>query len=199
MALVALSDLKLHLGVSGSGDDDLLGQLQAAADGFVADYCGRAFEGGSFTEYFSGGDRTLVLANFPVTAITSLKVDAARVFGSDTIRDAATYVVHTDRGVIENLDGPFLPGAAKGSHPHTVAIAYTTATDAVPPAVARAAADLAGHWYRQTKTHDSAGQLNVMEVTAGTDTTRYPWGQSGGFHVPAGILEALGPYRSGAL
>ena len=198
MAFQSLSDLKLHLGVTGSGDDILLDQLQVAAEGFIAEYCGRAFDGGSFTEYFSGGDRLLVLRNFPVTAVTSLKVDPNRMFGSEPVRDATTYVVHSDRGVIESPDGPFVPGAAKGALPKTVEVAYTTATDAVPPAVSRASAELVGHWYRQTKTHDSAGQLNVMEVTSGADTTRYPWGQSGGFHEPAGILEVLASYRARA-
>ena len=69
MALLSLPDLKLHLGVTGSADDDLLNQLQSAADGFIAEYCGRAFEGGSFTELFAGGGRLLVLHNFPVTAV----------------------------------------------------------------------------------------------------------------------------------
>jgi uncharacterized phiE125 gp8 family phage protein len=196
MALLALSDLKLHLGVTGSADDDLLDQLQAAADEFVAVHCGREFEGGTFTEPFAGGSRLLLLRNFPVTAVTAVKVDPARAFGAGTERAADTFVVHADRGVVENLAGPFVPGAARGAFPNTVQVVYTTATGAVPAAVARASADLVGHWYRQTKTHASAGQLNVMEAT---DGTRYPWGQSGGFSTPAGVLEALAPYRAGAL
>jgi hypothetical protein len=196
MALLALVDLKLHLGVTGSADDDLLDRLQAAADGFIAEYCGREFGGGTFTESFPGGSRLAVLRNFPVTVVTSVKVDPARAFGAGTERAADTVVVHADRGVVENLTGLFVPGAARGAFPEAVQVVYTTATGAVPPAVARASADLVGHWYRQTKTHASAGQLNVMEVTTGTNTTRYPWGQSGGFHIPAGILEALAPYRN---
>ncbi|HEY2784284.1 MAG TPA: hypothetical protein VGJ05_04840 [Fimbriiglobus sp.] len=199
MALVALSDLKLHLGVTGSGDDDLLNQLQAAADGFVGIHCGRDFEGGSFTEPFAGGNRLLLLRNFPVTAVTSLKVDPTRMFGSDTERDAESYVVHTDRGVIENLHGPFVSGAEKGAHPKAVVVEYATATGAVPAAVARASADLVGFWYRQTKTQTATNQLNVMEVASSTDSTRYPWGVSGGFRIPFGILEVLAPYRARAL
>jgi hypothetical protein len=191
-----MSDLKLHLGVIGSTDDDLLDRLQVAADGFIAEYCGRAFDGGTFTETFAGGNRLAVLRNFPVTAVTSLKVDPARAFGAGTERETDTFVVHADSGVVENIAGPFVAGAARGAFPEAVQVVHTTATGAVPPAVARASADLVGHWYRQTKTHASAGQLNVMEVTAGTNTTRYPWGQSGGFHIPAGILEALAPYRN---
>jgi uncharacterized phiE125 gp8 family phage protein len=196
MALMTLDDLKLHLGVSGSGDDDLLEELQDAAEEFVTVHCGRAFEGGTFAESFAGGSRMLVLRNFPVTAVSSLKVDPTRTFGPDTERDTATYVLHADRGVIENLNGPFVGGAAKGAYPQAVAVEYETAMGVVPAAVERATADLVGHWYRQTKTYEAAGQLNVMEVASGTDTTRYPWGQSGGFHIPPGVLEVLAPYQN---
>ncbi len=199
MALIALSDLKLHLGVTGSEDDELLDLLQASADGFIGIHCGRDFEGGSFTEPFAGGDQLLLLRNFPVTAVTSLKVDPTRMFGSDTERDANTFVVHEDRGAIENLAGPFVSGAAKGANPKAVVVEYETATGAVPAAVYRASADLVGFWYRQTKTQTATNQLKALEVTSGTDTTRYPWGQSGGFRVPFGILEILAPYRSRTL
>lgn len=196
MALMALEDVKLHLGVTGSGDDDLLEQLQAAADGFIADHCGREFEGGSFDERFAGGDRLLVLRNYPVTSLTSLKVDTTRQFGAGTERDATTFVVHPDRGVVENLDGPFVGGAAKGGYPRAVAVAYATATDAVPAGVARASAELIGFWYRQTKTHAECGQANVLEESDGTEVHRFPWAQSGGYRVPPGVIAALAPYRN---
>ena len=197
MAIKILSDLKLNLGVSGSGDDALLTQLQEAADSFVETTCGRTFAGGTFTEDHPGGGHLLFLKNFPVTAVSSVKVDATRVFAAESLMVATRYVVHADRGVIELLDGTFIPtlpgwnvGAA--AFPGAVRVVYTTATGAVPAAVSQAYADLVGHWYRQTKTHVSTGQLNLGE----SGDTIYPWGQSSGFNIPSGVLALLRPFRS---
>ena len=73
----------------------------------------------------------MFLRNFPVASVTTLKVDATRAFGSDTVRSADTYVVHwyndglkalprppdrdsiqalADRQMFSRLARPFLPG-----------------------------------------------------------------------------------------
>jgi hypothetical protein len=44
----------------------------------------------------------------------SVKVDANRVFGSETIVSSSSYVVHWDRGVIQSVSGPFLPRDRNG-------------------------------------------------------------------------------------
>jgi uncharacterized phiE125 gp8 family phage protein len=200
MPLDTLANVKTQLGITTSADDTLLTQLQAAADAFVEEYCQRSFLGGSFTEDHPGGARAAFLRNYPVTAVTSVKVDPNRAFGAETVIDAASYHVHADRGVVESLGGPFVPsrpgwpvGAA--DFPGAVRVAYTTATGAVPAAVQRAYAELIGHWYRQVKTHVATGQLNQSDRTDAGVVTSYPWGQAGGFRLPAGVLQLLKPYR----
>ncbi|HVK17914.1 MAG TPA: hypothetical protein VM533_13280 [Fimbriiglobus sp.] len=84
---------------------------------------------------------------------------------------------------------------AAGTWPVAVRIAYTTATGQVPAAITRAYAELVGHWYRQVKTHSSQTFLNQLQQTNGSVVTEYPWGQSGGFRVPAGVLQLLERYR----
>lgn len=200
MALVTLSDVKTHLGITTSADDALLALLQGSADDFVEQYCGRSFAGGSFTEDHPGGARMAFLRNYPVTAVTSVKVDPNRAFGSETTLDTADYFVHADRGVVEALDGPFVPSrpgwrVASDDFPGVVRIAYTTATGQVPAAVTRAYAELVGHWYRQVKTHSALTFLNQLQQTTSGVVTEYPWGQSGGFRVPAGVLQLLERYR----
>ena len=197
MPLDTLPDVKVLLGVSGSGDDILLAQLQEAADSFIETYCGRSFVGGTFTEDHPGGGHLLFLKNFPATAVSSLKVDATRVFPTESLIPAARYVVHADRGVIELLDGTFVPtlpgwnvGAA--AFPGAVRVVYTTATGAVPAAVCQAYSELIGHWYRQTKTHAATTQINIVQ----TGDIIYPWGQSSGFKIPEGVLALLRPFRS---
>lgn len=199
MALGTLDDVKTALGVTGTADDDLLDQLCAAAEGFVGEHCGRAFAGGSFTEYLPGGGRMAFLRNFPVDAVASVYVDASRAFAANTLRDPDTYYVHAARGVIENLDGPFVPPRpvrSPGSElfPGAVKVTYSTTTT-VPPAVQKAYTELVGHWYRQVKTHAATGQVNLLQTTAGGVVTEYPWGQSGGFRVPVGVLQLLATYR----
>ena len=181
MPIDALADVKISLAVSGTGDDALLAEIQSAADSFVETFCGRSFSGGTFIEGHPGGGHLLFLTNFPVAGVSSVKVDATRAFASDSLIPASAYVVHADRGVIELLDGTFvptLPGWNVGprAFPGAVQVIYTTATGAVPAAIARAYAELIGHWYRQTKTHAATGQLNVG-ASAGVT---YPWGQSTG-------------------
>jgi hypothetical protein len=104
-----LSNLKAALLVSGTGDDTLLNRLMDGADAFVALHTGRDFAGGTFTETHPAGRAVLFLRNYPVTGVTSVKVDPARQFGADTVRAADAYVLHADRGLIESLTGPFLP------------------------------------------------------------------------------------------
>ena len=194
MPLDTLANVKQSLGISGSADDDLLEQLQAAADDFVARHCGRDFAGGTFTEFHAGGKRLIFLKQHPVSAVVSVRADAAREFGTDTILDDDLYYVHTDRGVIESLGGPFLWSSAPG----TVRVEYQTPTGQVPASVRRAYAELVGHWYRQTKTHAVLGHQNVLSVVDDPLQTNYPAGLSAGFPVPVGVLQVLNRYRDPA-
>ena len=200
MSIALLSDVKTALSVSGSGDDALLAELQASADSFVETYCGRIFAGGTFTEDHPGGGHLLFLANFPVASVSVVKVDATRAFPAESARPAGDYVVHANRGVIELLDGTFVPtlpgwNVGADAFPGAVRVIYTTATGAVPAAIGRAYADLIGHWYRQAKTHAATGQLNVGESAGVT----YPWGQSTGMRIPESALALLRPFRVPAM
>jgi uncharacterized phiE125 gp8 family phage protein len=200
MAIDTLADVKLTLGITGSADDALLGELQLAADAFIDMHCGRVFTGGTFTEYHPGGSRLAFLQNYPVAAVTSVKVDPAGGFGPETVRDPATYTVLIDRGVVMSKDGSFVPArpgfrVAADDFPRAVQVIYSTATGAVPAAVSRAYAELIGHWYRQTKTHAALNHQDLIQQTNGTTVTEYPWGLSGGFGVPKGVLQLLEVYR----
>lgn len=187
MALDTIANVKDVLGIATGDDDDLIEQLQTMADTFVEQHCGRSFVGGTFTEYHAAGQRLLFLANYPVTEVTSVKVDPAGDFGAETLRDPDSYALFADRGVIQSRDGMFGSPA-----PNAVQVVYETAEDAVPPAVARAYAELVGFWYRQVKTNVELGQLNVLSRDEGGIETRYA---SMNAKVPATILQALAMYR----
>src|SRR5262245_46194811 len=105
MSLDTLANLKARLGVSGSVDDSLLGLLMDSADAWVENYTGRDFAGGTYTEYFAGGAEVLILTNFPISGVTSVKVDPAGSFGAETVVAATSYVVESQRGVIQSKFG----------------------------------------------------------------------------------------------
>jgi hypothetical protein len=200
VAIDTLANVKQGQGISGAGDDALLGQLQAAADSFIETFCGRGFAGGTFTEYHPGGAKVLFLDNYPVSGVTEVRVDAAREFDASSTIPADRYVLHPARGVIESEDGPFVPSlpgwdVPADAFPNAVKVVYTTATNQIPAAVSRAYAELIGHWYRQAKTAATTGQLNVLQVPGGSGPTVYPWGQSLGFKIPEGVKELLRPFR----
>jgi uncharacterized phiE125 gp8 family phage protein len=198
MALDTLANVKTDLMVASVTDDDLLTRLMAAAESFIEQYTGRAFAGGTFTELHPGGRPLLFLRNYPVDAITTLRVDPNRQFGSETARDATTFVVHADRGVIESLTGPFLPPARSSgppSWPEAVKVTYTTPTGQVPAAVTNAFSQLVAHWYRQAKTATDQEYLLLIERIDTGGTKGYPWDLALGLKLPPGVLQLLHPFR----
>src|SRR5262249_42418200 len=132
--------------VSVSTDDTLLNRLMDGADAYIAQLTGRDFAGGTYTETHPAGHDLLFLNNFPVTSVTSVKVDPARQFGSDTARAADTYVLLADRGLIRSLTGNFLAPRGRDDWPAAVQVVYATATGAVPSPVKEAFGQLVGHW-----------------------------------------------------
>ncbi len=195
--LDTLANVKTSLLISGTTDDAVLTRLMDAADAFIAEYTARQFAGGTFTELHAAGHELVFLRNFPVDTLTSLKVDAARQFGSETVRAIDTFVVHSDRGVIESVDGPFLkprPGRTD-DWPGALQVVYSTATGAVPRAVKEAFCQLIGHWYRAAKT---AADQNYEMLTARIESTNqkeWPWSVAAGEPLPPGMLQLLQSYR----
>jgi len=202
MSLDTLSNVKARLGITGTSDDTFIGLLQDSADTAIANYCNRDFEGGTFTEYFPGGSEFVHLRNFPVATVTSVKVDASRAFGSETVVSTSDYVVQTDRGVIQSVAGPFLPSKRGGlvnsdisiwtRGPRIVQVVYTTATSSVPNDVKEAYARLVGHWYRRVKTEVASNFQNVSQQKYGDTFVIFGGGIS---EWPKDVAALLSPYR----
>ena len=204
MALDTLANVKSRLGITTSADDTLLGLLQDSADKVVENYCNRDFAGGSFTEYHPGGSEFVHLRNFPVDTLTSVKVDSARAFGTETLVPASDYVVHADRGVIQSVARPFLPRDRPGlvnaevrtwtRGPRVVQVVYSTATGQVPADVKEAYARLVGHWYRKVKTETASNFQNVQQQKYG-DTFVIFDANEARVGLPEDVAELLDPYR----
>lgn len=204
MSLDTLANVKARLGVSDSADDSLLTLLQDSADQFIASYCDRDFEGGTFTEYHPGGAVFVHLRNYPVASVTSVKVDPSYVFAAETTVPTTSYVVHTDRGVIQSLFGPFWPLFSSGPvnlnrqpwtpGPRVVQVVYATATGQVPADVKEAYARLVGHWHRRVKTESAAGHQDVRQHKFGDTFVIY--GPAPGADTPRDVTLLLAPYRA---
>jgi hypothetical protein len=202
MSLDTLANVKARLGIATAADDTLLGLLQEAADAAVANYCNRDFTGGTFTEYFPGGSEFVHLRNFPVDSVTSVKIDPAYLFGPDTVLPASGYVVHTERGVIQSVGGPFLPVGRAGlvnadvrewtRGPRVVQVVYSTLTGQVPGDVKEAYARLVGHGYRRVKTDLASNFQDVAQQKYGD--TFVIFGRRGA-ELPTDIRDLLAPYR----
>src|SRR5689334_5670240 len=142
MPLDTLANVKLRLGITSSADDSLLTALQDTAEAWIVEQCQRDFGGGTCTEYHPGG-AIVLLRNYPVQSVTSVKADAGYGFGAETIVPASAYVAHLDRGMLVSLGGPFAPRPMAGVppwswSPRTVQIVYTVASGAVPASVLQA-------------------------------------------------------------
>lgn len=204
MSLDTLANVKTRLGVSGSADDSLLNLLIDSAEDWINNWCGRDFAGGSYTEYFPGNVEHLLLANFPVTAVTSVKVDPAGAFGSDTIIASSAYAVHSERGVIQSKVGPFVAVSQHAGlvnadrnvwtrSPRAVQVVYSTGTT-VPDDVKEAHAQLIGHWYRRVKTNVATSFQNLDEQRFGDVSVRISQ-----LPAPADVERLLTPYRTPAI
>jgi hypothetical protein len=141
-----------------------------------------------------------------VQSVTSVKVDAARTFGADTLWPATSYVVHLERGVIQSLVGPFPPGeggsglvnqdvASWPRGPRIIQVVYVVATAAVADDILEAYAQLVGHWYRRIKTQAATTWQNVASQKFGDAATSYAAGQVSGLPIPPDVYRLLEPYR----
>ena len=83
MALITVSDLKTYLGITGTTEDAYLALVVAGLDTSVKKWLKRNIEQlTSQTEYYDGhGFQKLFLKHRPVTAITSVKIDAGGRYG----------------------------------------------------------------------------------------------------------------------
>lgn len=109
MALTILTRVKetIGLGVTDVSKDAELAAIIERVSRSIETQCGRVFEHqAAITEYHDGDgiSQTLLLRQAPVTAITSVHVDAARTFAASTLIDAADYVVDAESGLL-SLDG----------------------------------------------------------------------------------------------
>jgi len=200
MSLDTLANVKSRLGITSSADNSLLDLLRDSADAFIAQHCGRSFEAGTFTEYFSGDAAVVKVNNYPINAVTSVKVDRLGGFGANTALNNDEFVVDYPRGLIHSRFGPFIgmvPSACccPGTRaPQAVQVVYSTTAN-VPNDIKEAYALLVDHWYRHVKTIVASQYQNVTQQTFGDATAIFSKDQIAGLPLPADVSRILNLYR----
>ncbi len=94
-AWVSLAETKEFMGISGSSDDDLLTSLINYCFSALEDYLGRQIKSRTYTEerYDGDGTDTLIVYQYPITAISSIYDDPSLGFNSDTLIDSDDYLI----------------------------------------------------------------------------------------------------------
>lgn len=122
MALITKEDVKKALNYSSDGNDGAIDDLIARVEAdFKAYLGGVTFDATSAynteTEYLDGDNTSvIVLGKAPARAITTIHLDADRVFGADTLVDSGDIITSELAKGIVYLDGDVTPvgyGAVK--------------------------------------------------------------------------------------
>lgn len=91
MAIITAAEYKVYAGVSDSSLDAQLAVIIPAVQAELERYCGRTFDGATFTEYYDGNNAsTINLNNFPVASVTSVAVVS--------VDHASTYYTYATTG-----------------------------------------------------------------------------------------------------
>jgi hypothetical protein len=101
MAIIDLSDLKTHLGVTDSSQDTILQMIVDATNQYVSNYCHRKFEASTYSELYDGpGQAALVLKNRPVTGIISVLENNITIDERTEVGGVGYYQVDINQGIL---------------------------------------------------------------------------------------------------
>lgn len=196
--LFSVADYKARFGITGTAQDGQIAILRQTVSDLIANYCNREFEndGNDETEFHDAdGTGYLVVRKPPIISVTSIHVDPARAFGSDTLVPTTDYEIltdvgHRDQGVIRFLESasafPGIGGSfgdAVGSR--AIKIVYAGGFTSIPMGLKEAAM----RWSFSL----SGREPGVTSLTIGSYSVSYSQGV-GDTAIPPDIRLALSPY-----
>lgn len=171
-ALTSLVAVKEYLKIddTDTSKDALLEGLINAGSNIIENYCKRSFKEQTYTdeEYDGTGTKNLPLNNFPVSTITSIKIDGVLI-------DVTEYKTRLSSGIVVRLDSTWPEGIMN------IKVSYTAGYASVPPDIELAAKHLVMFFYKMDVADFSRtfGDGIVMRPEA----------------IPPQIRVLLGPYR----
>jgi uncharacterized phiE125 gp8 family phage protein len=187
IALVSLASAKAALGITASSEDDNIERLIDRMSAFAGSYCGRKFISASYTKEYDGHDDTILLLDqYPVTAVTSVKIDSSREFEAASLVDADDYDLDVDAGLIK------LVGIGQTLFPKglgNIQVVYTAgyATNAVPHDLQHAVLLMVTATYKKDFQQKRSG---ISSETVGDKTVTYE-----SEAIPKAAMKILDQYR----
>lgn len=189
VALVTTTSLNSYLGVTTSSTEEAECELlNNAAGRLAASLTQRGLDGNgvsrllstSRTEYFDGdGSDTLYVKAYPITAVTSLYVDADRDYGSGTEIDTDDYTYYGPEGTIKT-DGALFAGGHK-----SVKLTYTGGYTTIPDDLQHAVKELVSFWYKR----NTDKRVGVTNISIGDKSIGYET------NIPESVLSTFKRYR----
>lgn len=182
-ALVELDQVKPFVNVSGVGEDTILTFWINAASWFCNTHTRRELLSRAQTEYYNGdGTNTLLVNNYPITAITHVYDDLDRTYGDDTELDSDDLVYMPD-GLAYSIvyDGGAFTRGVKN-----IKAMYTAGYATVPWELQQACLEIIIYYYKNTEEN----RFGVTTRTAGGGSMTIETTQ-----IPKSALEVLDKYK----
>ena len=187
--LTDATELKLHLGISGTDDDDLLDAIIEAVSAQIETYCDRKFKSEERTEYYNGeGYEILALRCWPVSRSADFTIyddlSVPRDYASGDALGTDDYVIDYEMGLVHRQGAVFSDGAESVKVVYTAGVGATTAT--LPEDLRKAAVKLASAEYTQAKQRaDGIQSEGIGPYRVVYDKSKWP----------ADVLAILDEYR----
>ncbi len=184
--LVTLPRVKRYLGLSGSGDDDVLANIISGVSTRVKARTSRSIVSAAVSAEIHDGhaDDTLVLRRRPVTTVAEVRIDGAAIA-------AASYHVDTDAGILyrRDEDTPAAAASTWDAGRRNISIDYTAGYLTVPEDLVLAANKQVAYEFRNSQPGGNRiGERGTILDAGGTATYLVgPWAP--------GVLEVLEQYR----
>jgi hypothetical protein len=175
-ALTTLANVKDWLKITDGSADATINRMITAFSNAVANYLNRDLAAQSYTEtYNGGGNATLMLRNYPVTAVASVNVDGAPIaaqpaFGQD--------------GYSFSQNAVRLVGSVFNLGFQNVQVTYTAGYTAIPPDIEQAVIEWIADRYQ------SMNRIGVNSRTLAGESISYSLKD-----IPDAVELALKPYR----
>ena len=98
--LTTVTRFKLYLGITGTDDDTLIGQLITRSTNAIQTFCNRDFVDTTYREFYDGdGQSELILHQFPVISVTMLGIGRRDAFG---IQNTSTDAYHAQVSITDS-------------------------------------------------------------------------------------------------
>ncbi|KXG42874.1 head-tail connector protein [Tepidibacillus decaturensis] len=138
-ALTSVTAVKEYLKIDATdtSQDSLFEALINASSNVIENYCNRSFIESTYTDEEYDGKETsnLILKNFPVYSVTSIKID-------DVLVDSTEYKVRKDSGIVVRLNSVWPAGIMN------IKVTYTAGYTAIPADVELACKHLVMFFYK---------------------------------------------------